>query len=360
MKILMIGPFPEPVTGESLANLGLYEFLNDNRISVKRINTATSALSSRQGKFQWFKVWGIIKSYLAIVLIPKTTIIYITPGQTFLGILKYAPFIIFSKILLKPIIFHIHGGGLAYSLNRENMFSRKSMQFLISLGSAGIVLSRSLQNNFRGSLPMHRVFEVNNFAPAELFSVELKDKNFSNLNVLYLSNLMIEKGILDLIEAFVQLKENHLNINLTLAGKIEDDHHDLIYSKIIKSGVKYVGSVYGDEKVNLFKSSNVFILPTYYKTEGQPISILEAMVSGNLIVTTRHSGIPDIISEENGCFVDIENPKSIYECLTNLSKNMQIVEKKSKFNYYDSREKYRVENFGTKILKIFKNCNNLY
>jgi len=36
--------------------------------------------------------------------------------------------------------------------------------------------------------------------------------------------------------------------------------------------------------------------------EGQPISIIEAMASGNLIITTKHGGIQDICSDMNALF----------------------------------------------------------
>jgi hypothetical protein len=38
--------------------------------------------------------------------------------------------------------------------------------------------------------------------------------------------------------------------------------------------------------------------------EGQPISILEAMGLGNVIVTTKHAGIPDVCGNKNAVFVD--------------------------------------------------------
>ena len=53
----------------------------------------------------------------------------------------------------------------------------------------------------------------------------------------------------------------------------------------------YIGIVNGKAKKNLLEWGNVFVLPTFYKMEGQPISILEAMATKNLVVTTNHAGI---------------------------------------------------------------------
>ena len=53
--------------------------------------------------------------------------------------------------------------------------------------------------------------------------------------------------------------------------------------------------------------------------EGQPISILEAMGFGNVIITTKHAGIPDICSDKNAVFVEkkdvqIGYPRTEYHC----------------------------------------------
>ena len=45
----------------------------------------------------------------------------------------------------------------------------------------------------------------------------------------------------------------------------------------------------------------MFILPTRYPNEGQPISILEAMGNAMFIITTDHAGIPDVVQDgKNG------------------------------------------------------------
>ena len=45
------------------------------------------------------------------------------------------------------------------------------------------------------------------------------------------------------------------------------------------------------------KLCDVFVLLTRYPNEGQPISILEAMGNGMVVITTDHAGIPDIVED---------------------------------------------------------------
>ena len=82
----------------------------------------------------------------------------------------------------------------------------------------------------------------------------------------------------------------------------------------------YHGIVGGDKKRELLKTCDIFVLLTRYPNEGQPISILEAMGNGMMIVTTDHAGIPDIVQDGmNGIVVDKNNIDSdlIYNMVLN-------------------------------------------
>ncbi|MFN9913044.1 MAG: glycosyltransferase family 4 protein, partial [Pirellulaceae bacterium] len=83
---------------------------------------------------------------------------------------------------------------------------------------------------------------------------------------------------------------------------------DYIRQHQLQSLVTYRGVVQGSEKLELLKASQVFILPTNYRKEGQPISIIEAMGSGMAIFTTHHAGIPDLVHDgENGVIASQED-----------------------------------------------------
>ena len=125
---------------------------------------------------------------------------------------------------------------------------------------------------------------------------------------------MIEKGILELLEALEILEEQNIDYEAKIAGNIDvaNRKHFLTIIKNLKF-TEYLGVVKGERKKELLKWSNVFVLPTYYKMEGQPISIIEAMATNNVIITTKLDGIMDIIREirdfvENEC----KKPSSKY------------------------------------------------
>ena len=89
--------------------------------------------------------------------------------------------------------------------------------------------------------------------------------------------------------------------------------------------------------------------------EGQPISILEAMATGNIVLTTRHAGIPDIFQNEtNGYYVEKNNSNSIVEIIQSLDIQSDIFQTILRHNYVVAKKNYRLENFINNIIDIFE------
>ena len=99
MRILIVGPQPNPITGLSLANSIVLEYLpRYTNNSIDLINTKYSVLKEDLGKFDIKKVFHYIKQYKDLIKIKSVDKVYITIGQTFFGVLKYYPYFLFSKI----------------------------------------------------------------------------------------------------------------------------------------------------------------------------------------------------------------------------------------------------------------------
>jgi glycosyltransferase involved in cell wall biosynthesis len=355
--ILIIGPFPLPVHGCSLANEILLNQLKKNSaVEVSIINTNSENVSSKEvGKFSVKKILSFLKSYKNLALIRRADIVYTTPGQTFYGIAKYIPFYSLCLKYKVPYIIHVHGNHLGNEYKELKGFKNKIFKHYISKAAGGIVLSASLKDNFEGLLPADKVFVVENFAQDNLTEEAVIDKPVDMVRLLYLSNLMKEKGILDFLIALSKLKADGLIFKADIAGKIEDESTNEIRQRLeeLKDCVTYHGIVHGQAKIDLLKNSNVFILPTYYKMEGQPIALIEAMATGNILLTTKHAGIPDIVSAENGFFVEKQNSESICKTILqikeNLEENIKFI---GAYNMKYVKDNFSEEQFANKILYV--------
>jgi glycosyltransferase involved in cell wall biosynthesis len=92
--------------------------------------------------------------------------------------------------------------------------------------------------------------------------------------------------------------------------------------------------------------------------EGQPISILEAMALGNLILTTKHPGITDVCKDENAIFCDKESVKDLVQKLEFLSNNLLHVAEIGLFNIEYSNKMFSEEKFIDNANEILLKCIN--
>ena len=360
-KVLIIGPFSPPITGVSFANDTLIKGLKGYNLTVDFIDYSYPTLSEDIGKLSLKKILYYFKLYFYAYKIPKSNTIYMTPGQTFFGVLKYYPFILISKIFKKETIIHVHGDYLWKEFKNLKGVKQNIFRFVLSKFNKGIVLSPKLRRNLKPFLKDDNIYEVYNFVENNIFNkvtlTDIQNKNIKELNIVYLSNLIKEKGIFDLLESLLLLKNKNISFNASIAGAIGSSSKkelDIFFRKL-KKDVKYLGVVRNDAKLKLLLNSNIFVFPTFYKMEGQPISILEAMATGNIIMTTDHAGISDIFNEnKNGVFIEKNNPKDIAKKLETISLDIQKYTHITINNHLESKKKYTTQNFVSNILEIIK------
>ncbi|WP_027128912.1 glycosyltransferase family 4 protein [Fusobacterium perfoetens] len=367
-KILFVGPFPEGnkgLNGQNIANQTLYDGLKEN-YDVYKINTLKELEfknKKEQGKFKikkFLKIFIYLIKEIYQILFNKYDVIYMTPGQSFLGFMRFSPYMLCSFIKSIPCYIHIHGGNFRNMYDNQNLLKKKVLSFYLKRLNGVIVLGNSLKEMFKGIINEDKIFVCENGVQDEIIAseeeIKEKIKNFNfrkKRKVLYLSNLMREKGILDVLESSKELSEEKFEIHL--AGAIEPCIKIEIekYLKEYPNKIFYYGIVKGNKKRDLFLKSDIFILPTYYENEGQPISILEAYVNGCSVITTNHAGIKDIFDDNiNGKYCLAKNKESIIESL-NYLKDKNYIEK----NYYFSKERFSSKSFIKRVEYIIGEKN---
>ncbi|MFT7083435.1 MAG: glycosyltransferase involved in cell wall biosynthesis, partial [Nonlabens sp.] len=204
IKVLVLGPLPLPITGVSLANQVVVEQLEqhpDYKVDV--VNTSFSSFDEKLGSVSFKKIMFYLKLQVFFLKVWRNDIIYITPGQTFFGVFKYALYVIVASLLGKQIIQHIHGNFLGKQYQMLTGLKKSIFKYIMSKTDKGIVLSDSLKLNFSAFILEKDIYVLKNFVIDELFLPDktLESKNYQELRIVYLSNLMEEKGIFDLLEA---------------------------------------------------------------------------------------------------------------------------------------------------------------
>lgn len=347
MKICFIAQFPPPIHGLSKAVDTLYTSELSDMFELEKINITNCR--------------HFIKNLLLIKK-SKAELFYFTISQTKGGNLRDLIILKVLELQHKKCLIHLHGGYYRQLVDDDlPEWQRRANYKAIGKLVGAIVLSPSLRLLFEGMLPNEKIFVVSNCVDDQyLMSDDEFNKKVNELptnsvrNVLYLSNFIRTKGYLDVLEMALMEKEKceagrKQEFYFHFAGKFLKKTDEQQFIKYIKKNqlekyVAYHGIVTGKKKQDLLKKCDIFMLLTRYPREGQPISILEAMGNGMVVVTTNHAGIADVVEDGiNGILID-KNKMDIEQCYeeirsksaADMQKIIQTNRKAVKWNYIQS------------------------
>lgn len=153
----------------------------------------------------------------------------------------------------------------------------------------------------------------------------------------YIGRIIKEKGVLNLLEAFSELRKKYSNIELHIAGdgplleKIKNEYTD--------SHIHFLGKLNYEEVMKLCVKTDIFVHPSMYP-EGLPTSILEAGVMKCAVVATDRGGTKEVINNSNVGLIVKENVEDLVKKLDFLLSN------------YDEMNKLK-ENIHNRIIHNF-------
>jgi glycosyltransferase involved in cell wall biosynthesis len=122
-----------------------------------------------------------------------------------------------------------------------------------------------------------------------------------------LSYLMIPKGVDLAIEVFRALHKNGRPARLMLAGAIGSRDARLLIDEAQKSfpdGVRYLGTVYGESKVEFFNNIDVLLFPTRYREESWGIVLNEALAAAVPVITFDRGCTRTVVGQRAGLVVN--------------------------------------------------------
>jgi len=363
MRILFIAPLPPPTHGQSYVSQFLLNEIEKKWI-VNVINTSKDNKINGYNKVK--RIIFIVKMLFNICRFKKQSdVIYLTISQSFGGNIKdiFTYICLFDK--LSKITIHLHGGSIRKDLwNKKPILFKINKYFIKKFG--GVIISGSSHKYiFNDIIDTKKIHIVPNFSPSSLFiSKQLVLQKFTNINplrILYLSGLRNKKGYLDLFEAFHNLpKESQNKIRIDYAGafKTTKEQKDFLIKIKNEAQIYYHGIVDELKKKELYHNSHIFCLPTKY-FEGQPVSILEAYASGNVVITTMLGGVIDIFTDKyNGYSIKTNSIHSISSVIQYCLKEPMELKNIAIRNRDIAIKKYKKENFSSSIIRILENINN--
>ena len=216
----------------------------------------------------------------------------------------------------KNLVLHLHNDLLnANTRYHETIFNGLTKIITVSdyvkKRVSTIQLSDKIQTIYNG-------IDLSMFSTKDMTSINREKVGFSanDFVIVYSGRINQEKGISELIDAMLQLKDNP-QIKLLVLGStfFNDSNCDNDFSRLLKEKAKsikerivFTGFIPYHQVPNYLQLADMAVLPSMWE-EPFGLTILEAMAMGLPLITTRSGGIPEIC-EGIACII---NKKDI-EC----------------------------------------------
>lgn len=367
-KILFILHLPPPIHGAAMVGQYIQQskFIN-GAFECDYINLSTSKQLSDIGRGRFSKLFAIIKLYfqvLSSVIKNRYDLCYLTINSKSPAFYKEIIIVFLLKIFRSNVVYHYHNKGIAEGQNNWLLNRLYCYQFR---NSRAILLSTLLYSDVAKYLTKEKVYYCPNGIPVipdmnfELLSSNRKAKAVTE--ILFLSNMMKEKGVYTLLEACKILSNKGVTFITWFIGSCldinENDFNAFVFFNNLQENVFYGGAKYGDEKSVYFERADIFVFPTYYNNEVFPLVILEAMQYGLPIISTKEGAIPEIVEDSiNGYIIPEKDPVILADKIELLINNPFLRQQMGAAGKEKFQNNYTISIWENNMFNILKEIAN--
>ncbi len=293
VELVLIGPMPPPVHGYSVVTAFIAKKLGE-LAAVDIINVAPDSLI-RNSRYHRQRFWRAVRALwrLGRWRRAKRSLYLAIAGGA--GVIYDLPLTLAARLFGYKIYIHHH------SFNYINHRSRWTALLIAVAGSEAthICLSAGMARRLSALYPRaNRTIVLSNAAlvpPAEPRPIAT-----GPIRLGFLSNLIPEKGVDTAIEVARALRTAKCDVVLAIAGPALDPEMQALLARTqheLGAAFEYRGAVYGPEKAAFLRDLDIFLFPTRYANEAQPLVVLEALAAGIPVLATDHG----CIAEDVGC-----------------------------------------------------------
>ena len=333
----------------------------NSEFDCRYVNLTTAKGLENLGKGGGGKLWAFGKKLWEIrraIRVQQPDGVYITPNSTGGPFFKDFVVVQWCKWLTKgKVILHFHNKGVSTRQNRwiDNILYQQFFKI-----TEVILLGRQLFEDVKKYVPEERVhFCANGIQICRGARYKVRGRE-SNSRILFLSNLLITKGVLELLDALTLLRTKGRNVVCDFVGgeTAEIDAQRMrkeITERQLEGMAVYHGCKYGEEKEKFFEQADIFCFPTYYHNECFPLVLLEAMQHGLPCISTNEGAIPNIIDEGiTGLIIEKRNTEQLAEKLELLLSNKNRRLKMGRAGKEKYEREFTLERFEQRFVEVLK------
>lgn len=190
---------------------------------------------------------------------------------------------------------------------------------------------------------------------------EKKIKKEKIIKILTVARLVEKKGLEYSIKAIAKVMRKYSNIEYRIIGDgpLKEKLRILIKQHKLKNRIQLLGWMTQDEVHKYFTESHLFILPSITAKngdqEGTPTVLIEAQAQGLSIVSTYHTGIPEVVQNgKSGFLVPERDADALAEKLEYLILHPEIWPKMGRTGRKYVEEHYDIKKLNQRLVEIYE------
>lgn len=339
---------------------------------VKRVFKTTGLICTHIWKHPWviIKALNVFKLgekalslRILFYLIPffksKFDIIYCHFGPT------GKEFLFLKEVFKLPYITKFYGYDVSGYIRKND---RNVYKKLFEGGDLFLAISNYMRNRLiQLGCPQEKIIVHHMGIDLQKFKFTLRQLPLDGrIKILTVARLVEKKGLNYSIEAVAQVIPKYPNIEYKIVGDgpLRNTLNGLIDELGVREQIKLVGWKDSSEVKALMGKAHIFLLHSVTATngdmEGIPVSLMEAQAVGVPVISTYHSGIPELVQDgKSGFLVSEKNVDAFSERLSYLIEHPEEWLEMGRNGRNFVEEKYdnvqltkKLENIYIQLLKI--------
>lgn len=205
-------------------------------------------------------------------------------------------------------------------------------------------------------IKVHRMgIDTRRFIPGDSFL------NNKEIRILSIGRLVKKKGFTHGINAVATLLKAFPKMEYLIVGDgpLKDSLKESIDKADADGRIKILGWKTQEEIVELMRTSHLFLAPSVTDDqgdqEGVPVVLMEAMATGLPVISTHHSGIPELVRDgESGFLLPEGDERGIKEKISLLIKNPTLRAEMGRKGRNQVIENFDINSLNNDLVQIYE------
>lgn len=209
-------------------------------------------------------------------------------------------------------------------------------------------------------IPEEKINMIYHGIPINKFNINER-KEEKELLILSVGRLVEKKGFPYLIEACKTLIDKKYEFKCIIVGNgvMYEELNKLIQNYNLEKTIILNKELPFDEIMKLYKKASIFVLPCIIASnndrDGIPNTILEAMAFSIPVVSTRISGIPEVIEDmKTGLLIKEKDKEALTSAIELLIKDKTLRDRLGKNGRVKIIENFDIEKNTNELVRLFK------